>query len=324
MKIKLNKLNGPEKLVCDINNNNYVVHIRALKQALNHQLILKEIHNVIEFNQEARLNPYIEINTNLRTETKNDFQKDFFKLMNNAVFGKLIENVRKHRDIKFVTTNKRRKQLVLEPNYHTTKWFSEDLLATEMKKIKVKMNKLLYLGMSLLDISKTLMDEFWYDYIIPKYQNNAKLCYMDTDTFIIHIKTKDFFKDIADDVEKRIDASNYKVKYNSIDRPLPKVKNKKVIGLTKDELGGNIIIEFVAKTCSYLTDDDTVHKKTGKKGGNKKCVIKQILKFNDYKKCLFDKKPILQLQQRFKSEAHNLYTEEINKTALNSNGDKRL
>ena len=135
------------------------------------------------------------MNTKLRTEAKNDFEKDFFKLMNNAVFGKTMENVRKHRDIKLVTTDKRRNQLASEPNYHTTKYFSENLIAIETEKTKVKMNKPIYLGMSILDISKTLMYEFWYDYIKPKYQDRAKLCYMDTDSFVIHIKTEDFYED---------------------------------------------------------------------------------------------------------------------------------
>ena len=138
-----------------------VVHIRALKQALNHRLILKKVHKVIQFNQKAWLKPHIDMNTKLRTEAKNDFEKDFFKLMNNAGFGKTMENVRKHRDIKLVTTDKRRNQLASEPNYHTTKYFSENLMAIEMKKTKVKMNKPIYLGMSILDISKTLMYEFW-------------------------------------------------------------------------------------------------------------------------------------------------------------------
>ena len=109
------------------------------------------------------------MNTKLRTEAKNDFEKDFFKLMNNAAFGKTVENVRKHRDLKLVTIDKRRNQLVSEPNYHTTKWFSEDLLAIEMKKIKVKMNKPVYLGLSILEINRTLIYEFWYDYVKPKY-----------------------------------------------------------------------------------------------------------------------------------------------------------
>ena len=121
--------------------------------------------------------------------------------MNNAVFGKTMENVRKHRDIKLVATDKRRNQLALEPNYHTAKYFTENLMAIEIKKTKVKMNKSIYLGMPILDISKTLMYEFWYDYIKPKYQDRAKLCYMDTDSFIIHIKTEDFYEDIANNVK---------------------------------------------------------------------------------------------------------------------------
>ena len=142
--------------------------------------------------------------------------------MNNSVFGKTMENERKHRDIKLVTADKRRNQLVSQPNYHTTKWCSGNLLAIEMKETKVKMNKLVYLGLSILEISKTLMYEFWYDYIKPKYSDNVKLCYMDTDSFIMHIKTIDFYKDIANDVEKRFDTSNYEV-----NRPLPIKRIKK-------------------------------------------------------------------------------------------------
>ena len=158
-------------------------------------------------------------------------------------------NVRKQRDIKLVTTDQRKNQLVSEPNYHTTKSFSENLLAIEVKKMKVKTNKPVYLGFSILEICKTLMYEFWYDYMKPKYGDKVKLCYMDTDSFIMHIKTEDFHKDIADDVEKRSDTSNYEV-----NRPLPARKNKKVIGLMKDELGGKIMTKFAAlrpKTCSY-------------------------------------------------------------------------
>ena len=179
------------------------------------------------------------MNTKLRTKAKNDSERDFFKLVNNSVFGKTMENVRKHRYDKLETTDKRRNQLVSEPNYHTNKYFSEDLLAIEMKKIKIKMIKSIYLGMSILDISKTLMYEFWYDYIKPRYQNNEKLCYMDKDSFIIHIKNEDFCKDIADDVEKWFDKFNY---CENDKEPLPRGINKKVIGLMEDELGGKIMI----------------------------------------------------------------------------------
>ena len=256
------------------------------------------------------------MNTKKRKEAKNEFGKDFFKLMNNSAFGKTMENVRNHRDIKLVTTEEKRSKLVSEPNYHTTKHFSENLLAIEMKKTKVKMNKPVYLGMSILDISKTLMYEFWYDFIKPKY-----VCYIDTDSFIIHIKTEDFYEDIANGVEKWFDTSNYD---ENNKRPLVIGKNKKVIGLFKDELGGKIMEEFVAlrpKTYAYVMDDDS-EKNIAK--GTKKCVIKRILKFNDCKKCQSNDKIILKSQHRFKSDCYNVCTEQINKIALSSNDDKRL
>ena len=265
------------------------------------------------------------MNTELRKQAKNKFEEDFFKLMNNAVFGKTMENVRKRRDIKLERTDKRRNQLVSEPNYHTTKWLSENLLAIEMRKTNVKMNKPVYLGMSVLDISKTLMYEFWYDYVKPKYDNNVKLCYTDTDSFIANIKTEDFYEDIANDVEKRFDTSNYE-----IDRPLPTGKNKKVIGLMKDELGEKIMTKFIAlrpRTYPYLMDDGNSDSGTHaikRAKGRKKCVIKRVLKFNDYKDCLLNKEIVLKSQQRVKSERHDVYTEEINKIALSSNDDKRL
>ena len=170
-----------------------------------------------------------------------------------------------------------------EPNYHTTKYFSENLLAIEGKKTKVKMNKPAYPCMSILDISKISMYEFWYDYIKPKYQDKAKLCYVDTDSFISYIKTKDFYKDIADDDEKWFDTSNYS---EDDKRPLPIGKNKNVISPFKDKLGRKIMIEFVgprAKTYAYLMDDDTEHKKAK---GTKKCVIKRGLMLENYKNCL--------------------------------------
>ena len=133
------------------------------------------------------------MNTELRKLAKNDFEKDFFKLINNAVFGITMENIRKHRDIKLVTTDKKRSKLVSEPNYHTINYISEDLSIIQMNKTKVKMNKPIYLGLSILETSKLLMYEFWYDYMKSKYGNNVKLCYMDTDSFIMNIKTEDFY-----------------------------------------------------------------------------------------------------------------------------------
>ena len=163
-----------------------------------------------------------------------------------------------------------------------------------MNKTKVKVNKPIQLGLSILDISKILMYGFWYDYMKPKCNDNVKLCYMDTDSFIMNIKTNDFYKDIVNDVEKRF------------------------------ELGGKIITEFVTlrpKTYSYSTDDGKEDKKAK---GTKKCVIKRMIKFNDYKNCLLKDKVILKSQQRFISKKHNVYTESINKIALSNNDDQRI
>ena len=164
------------------------------------------------------------------------------------------------------------------------------------------MSKPVYLGMSILDISKTFMYEFWYNYIKPKYGDRAKLCNMDTDSFIIHIIAKDFYKDIANDVERWFDTFNYN---ENDERPLPIGKNKKVIGLFKDELEGKIMEEFCelrAKRYAYLingyNDDDYDKKKKKKAKGTKKCVIKCRLMFENYTDSLFSHKIILKSQQR--------------------------
>ena len=261
------------------------------------------------------------MNAELRMQAKNDFEKDFFKLMNNSVFGKTMENVRNHRDIKLVTTNTQRSKFALEPNYHSTKYISKDLLIMEMKKVEVKMNKPIYLGQAILDISKTPMYEFWYDYIKAKYGEKARLCYLDTDSFIIHTKTEDFYKDIANDVEKWFDTNNYD---ENNKRPLPIGINKNVIGEFKGELGGKIMKEFVALTAkayAYFMEDGGEHKKAK---GTKNCVIKKELKIENYKDALFNDKIITKPQQRLRSDHYRIYTEEVNKIALGSNDDERL
>ena len=313
-------INNTKKLVCNLNDKkNYVVHINVLKQALDHGLKLRKVHRVIECDQEAWLKEYIDVNTELRKKASNDFEKDFFKLMNNAVFGKTMENVRKHWDIKLVKADKKRNKLVSEPNYHTMKLIDNNLAIIEMRKVKAKMNKPIYLGLSTLDISQNTMYEFWYDYVKSKYEDKARLCYIDTDSFVVTIKTKYFYKDIAENVKERFDTSNY-----INDRPLPTEVNKKVIGLMKDELGGDIITEFVGlrpKAYSYITNDFIEMKKAK---GTKKCVIKKMLRFEDYKKFLFSNGKVLKSQQRFKSENHEVYTENINKIALSCDDDKRI
>ena len=163
--------------------------------------------------------------------------------MNNSVFGKTMENIRKHRNIKLVNNKEEYLKNVMKPNFKSGTLLGPDLMGCEMGKVKVVMNKPVYLGQAILDLSKAKMYEVHYDYMIPKYArsprealgNKLKLCYMDTDSLIYSIKTKDFYKDIANDVESRFDTSGYS---NDGLRPLPVGKNKKVIGLMKDQLGG--------------------------------------------------------------------------------------
>ena len=191
----------------------------------------------------------------------------------------------------------------------------------EMRMVEVKMNKPIYLGQAIFYISKTLMYEFWYDYIKPKYKEKARLCYMDTDSFVMYIKTEDFYKNFASDVERWFDRS----KYDEEDkRPLPIGKNKKVIGKFRDELDGKIMTEFCAlrvKAYAYRMDIDTEEKKAQ---GTKKCIVKQEITLENYMDSLFNDEVIIKSQQRFRSDHHRVYTEEVNKIALSINDDKRL
>ena len=281
------KIDESSKLSCNSNDKNYYpIHICALKQALNHRLKLKMVHSVISFSQGAWLKPYIDRNTEFRMKANNDFEKDSFKLLNNSFYGKPIENVRKHRDIRLVNNKNRRSKIASEPNYNGTKYISEDFVIMELKKLDVYMNKPLYVGQAILDHSKMLMYEFWYDYLQPKYNNKIELSYTDTDSLIMYVETDDFYSDISNDVNKWFDTSNYSKDNN---RPLEKGKNRKIIGKFKDELGGLIMSEFCAhraKTCAYKLDNNDEVKKAK---GTKKCVIENQLTFKDYVNVLFNK-----------------------------------
>ena len=314
------KINGVEKLVPNLYYKcKYIIHVKALAQTLEDGLVIEKIHRCIEFKQSAWMKEYIHFNTRLRTAAKNDFEKDFYKLMNNSVFGKTVENIRKHRNIKLVNDEEEYLKNVMKPNFKSGTLLGPDLMGCEMGKVRVVMNKPVYLGQAILDLSKTTMYEFHYDFMKRKYDDDElKLCYMDTDSLIYSIKTEDFYKDIADDVEARFDTSGYVP-----DRPLPIGKNKKVIGLMKDELGGEIMKEFVSlwpKMYSYR-----VGKSEPKKcKGIKKCVVKKTISFGDYKKCLFSGERSHRSQLLFRSCKHEVKTLEVNKLALSREDDKRI
>ena len=189
------KINKVTKLTCDLyDKKEYSIYISALKQALNQGLKWKKVHNAISFSQDDLLEPYIMRNTNLRMKAANEFEKDYYKLLNNSFYGMTMENVRRNRDVRLVMNNEKRSILASEPNYHSTKHISEDLLIMEMKKRGIYMNKPIYLGQVILDIGKMLMYEFWYDYWMPKYDDKIKLHCMGTASFIIYVETEDFYK----------------------------------------------------------------------------------------------------------------------------------
>ena len=323
------EINRVEKLVPNLRDKkSYVIHIRALAQALKHGLILDTIHRAIEFDQSAWMKPYIDFNTQLRTKAKNDFEKDFFKLMNNSVFGKMMENIRKHRNIKLVMTEEKYLRTVMKPNFKSGVRFDENLMGCEMDKIKVVMKKPVYLGQAILDLSKIVMYEFHYDYMKPNYDGEnsrllgtlrLKLCYMDTDSLVYEIKTEDFYTDIVDDVPARFNTSGY-----CPNRPLSIGLNKKVIGLMKDELGGAIMTEFMALRPKLYSSKKLDGSEDKKCKGIKKCVVKKILTFEDYKTCLFNDSTEYRFQLMFRLSKHEVHTIEVNKVALNRDDDKRI
>ena len=315
------KVNKVDKLIPNLRNKEkYVVHYENLKLYLNLGLTLTKIHRGIKFNERAWLKDYIQLNTDLRTKGKTDFEKDFFKLMNNSVFGKTMENIRNRVDIRLVTKEEQLEKLVKKPNFDRINIFTEELVAVHMKKTTIKLNKPIYLGMSILELSKTLMYDFHYNYIKKKYEKNANLLFTDTDSLCYEIRTQDFYKDIAPDVHDKFDTSNFDKNYSS---GIEVGVNKKVIGMFKDETGGKQIEEFVglrSKLYAYKLCGSEEKKCKGVKKG----VVKNEITFKDYKKCLFSQETQYKSMNTFRSRKHNIYTEKITKIALSADDDKRV
>ena len=312
---------GVKKLIPNLRHkNNYVIHYKNLIQCLRLGMKLKKIHRGIKFIESAFLKSYIDKNTKLRAQAKNNFDKDFFKLMNNSVFGKTIENIRNRVNIKLVNTGEQFKKLAAKPNYESRKILKDNLVSVHMKKTSLTMNKPVYLGMCILDLSKIIMFDFHYKYIKPKYGNKAKLLFTDTDSFLYEIQTEDFYKDISGDVKDRFDTSDYSENHPS---GIPAGLNKKVLGKFKDEAAGKIIKEFVglrAKLYSFKMDEGKENKRCK---GIKKAVVEKSITHEDYKTCLETGKEQLRRQDIIRSYEHVVYTEEVNKVALSAADDKR-
>ena len=313
--------NGVEKLIPNLNDKTkYVIHYKNLIQCLRAGIKLKKIHSGIKFVESEWMKPYIDKNTNLRAMTKNNFEKDFYKLMNNSVFGKTMENLRNRVDVRLVNTKEKLRKLVAKPNFKSRKIFNENLVSVHMKKTSLLMNKPIYLGMCILDLSKIIMYDFHYNYIKSKYADKAKLLFTDTDSLMYEIQTEDFYKDISEDVKDRFDTSDYPENHPS---GIPTGENKKVLGMMKDEVAGKIIKEFVglrSKLYSFVMDDGGETKKCK---GIKKQVVESSIRHEHYKTCLTTGKELLRKQNILRSYDHEVYTEEVNKVALSALDDKR-
>ena len=233
-----------------------------------------------------------------------------------------MENVKNRVDIRLVNDEKKWNKLAKKHNFKSATIFSENLVAVHMKRTSIKLNKPIYLGMSILDISKTLMYDFHYNYIKSKYEDNAELLFTDTDSLCYEIKTEDFFRDIFNDVYERFDTSNIGKDHPS---KIPTGKNKKVIGMMKLETGVKQIEEFVglrSKLYAYKMAEDGSEEKKCK--GVKKTVIKKEITFDNYKECLFSGEKQWRGMNVFRSRGHDIYTERVNKVSLSADDDKRI
>ena len=308
---------APEKVkVSKREKKEYVLHYRNLQLYLNLGLKIKKVHRVLKFDQSPWLKQYIDFNTEKRKHAKNTFEKDFFKLMNNSIFGKTMENLRKRVDVKPVTNEKKLDKLTSKPTYVSSKIFNENLMAVHKIKETLTLNRPAYVGMCILDLSKTLMYDFHYNYIKKKYNDRAKLLFMDTDSLTYEIETVDAYKDFWTDKDM-FDNSDYPE--NS---PYYCNTNKKIIGKFKDEACGISITEFVSLKSKmyYYVKDNEKSGKTAK--GIKKNVINNNIRHEGYKRTLLNEEQMHHKMKTIRSQRHQLGSYEINKVSLSCFDDK--
>jgi len=318
------------KLVPNLwNKTKYVIHYRNLKLYLQYGMKLTKIHRVIQFEQSAWLKTYIEFNTEMRKQAKNNFEKDFYKLMNNAAYGKFLENIFKRINVELVQTRKRLRKLCAKPNFQSCKIFNDDLVAVNLSKTNLVFNKPIFVGFSILDISKLLMYQFHYEYIKDKYGENASLLFTDTDSLTYSIETNDIYADMKEN-NHLFDTSNY-----NKDNPLYSCQNAKVLGKMKDETAGQPIKEYVglkAKMYSMIYSSKKevetgncifydVEKKTAK--GVSLTTIQKQLKHSVYRDSLFEEEIMRNEMSFIRSDHHELYSITMNKISLSPYDDKR-
>lgn len=313
---------GVKKLVPNLyNKTNYILHYRNLKLYLGLGMKLTKIHRILQFQQKAWLKPYIDLNTQKRAQAKNAFEKDFFKLMNNSVFGKTMENTRKHVNVELITEPSKMKKLVAQPTFKRAKQFNEHLVAVERARQKLVLSKPVYTGFTVLDLSKVLMYEFHYHYIQPKYGAKAQLLFTDTDSLCYQIQTADVYQDMQPDLAM-FDTADY-----PSDHILHSNLNKKVTGKMKDETAGDPIQEFVGlrpKMYSFVLKRNGLEKQEKKAKGVKKSVTKRDIRHADFKNCLFKQTQYEHSMTQIRSQNHQLQTVKLTKTSLSPYDDKRF
>ena len=305
-KLKINPTNN-RKLICNLKRKEkYAVHCRNLKLYVSLGMKVTKIHRIISFKQSRWLKKYIDFNTEQRKRANNEFEKNFFKLMNNAVFGKTLESLRKHQDVKLVSEGRKFKKLVAKPNFKSFKIFSEDLVGVHLGKTEIKLIKPTYVGFSILDLSKTFMYDFYYNKMVKRYGSSVKLLMTDTDSFIIHVQTPDVYRDMAEDIDA-YDTSDYPQNHFAYS-----VKNKKVLGKMKDELNGRPVQEFVGlrpKMYSLLEADG--HEKKTAKGISKR--VTDRLRHEEYRQALYSENSTTVTMQQIRSMKHDLFTVSLKK-----------
>lgn len=290
----------------------YVVHYKSLKQAIHYGLRVLKIHRVLKFKQSFWLRPYILLNTELRKKAKNAFEKDFYKLLINAVFGKTMESIRKRMDIRLVTDERKVLKLIAKPNFKDRTIYSENLVAIHMGKTKLFFNKPMYVGQAILDISKTVMYDFHYNIMQKKYPHEKiKLLYTDTDSLIYLIHTNDVYDDMKSMLEY-FDTSDYPPTHQNFS-----LLNKKVLGKFKDELNGEVMTSFIG-----LRPKMYALKKKAK--GVKTASLQKCITFEDYENILFNNTELVTPMRMFQSKQHRVTTVEVHKKSLTSKDDKRV
>ena len=309
-----------EKLVLTLEDKDkYVVHCKNLQFYLRQGMRLKKVHQVIEFDQELWMEPYIRMNTEFGEEAKSDFETDFYKLINNSVFGKTMENLRKRVDVKILRdleTDKIRK-LVSSPSFGRFTIFGNDMAGIHMHKTRLVLNKPVYTGMTILENSKILMYDFFNNYLKVRYGHKCELIYSDTDSLLLNIQTEDVYKYVKED-SWLYDISNY-----SKDHPLYNARNKKVLGKMKDECRGDVIEEVVAVRLKMYSVNKADKKNKREAKGVKKNMIEREITHKHYKEALFGRKQFMHKMKILRSEGHEMYGMCMNKISISPFDTKR-